>query len=157
MYRIILITLIAVTGFIACTPLSTVPSDPEATESSARIAFATFTTMKTSDGIISIELIDWQLVSGQTKPIAERPLLHPLQVTLEDANHRTLHQFQIENPLSEDLEYADDQGKMKRLVHTRDSASFFLRFNYPKEMEFIRFSSEKTSLPVINTTLRISN
>jgi hypothetical protein len=155
MYRIILIILIAATGFIACTPLSTVQGDPKATESSARIAFATFTAMKTSDGTISIELIDWQLVAGQIKPVAERPLLHPVQVTLENANHRSLLQFQIENPLVEDLEYADDQGKMHRMVHSRDSAGFFLRLNYPKEMEFIRFSSEKSSLPRINATLKI--
>jgi hypothetical protein len=157
MLRFILIGFLAITGFTACNPLSTLPGGPKGTEPVARIAFATFMATKSADGTCTIKLIEWQVVTGKTKPDSGRAPLHPVEVTLLDANHRTLHQFQIENPLIEDLEYANDKGILQRLIHTKDSASFFLRFNYLKETEFLHFSSENPSPPVINTTLSIIN
>lgn len=149
----LLITILA--GLTGCKSLSPVTAAKPDAPMPARIAFATFSAVKVSDQSSLISLIDFQFVTGQIKDNATPFLLHPVEVTLEDSANKPVNRFSIENPLIENLEFPDDRGQLKRMARTRDSARFYLRFNYPSSVRFIKFQSDSSSHPPIRSVIKL--
>jgi hypothetical protein len=147
--------LMVLSGLTSCKPLSSVTRHTAERESPSEITFATFSAMKQTDQSCLIELIDIQHNSGTIKNNPKTAFLNPVEVFLEDSAHNTLTRFRMEHPLVENFEYPDDRGRLERMIRTRDTARFFLRFNSSPSMEYIRFHSENPSLPVINSTVRL--
>jgi len=81
------------------------------------------------------------------------PLLYPVDVSIEDSAHNRIDGFQIEHPLIENYEYADDQGKLHRMIRAKDSANLYLRFNWPENAAYIRFLAENPTLPLIKSII----
>lgn len=148
-----LITVLVVAS--ACGPLSPVTVHPADIARPDGIIFATFSAKKIAGQSCQVELVEYRSVKGQIKENPAGVLIYPVDVILEDSARNQVSRFLIEHPLVEDFEYADDQGRLQRMVRARDSAQIFIRFNRLPSAKFIRFVSENPALPIIHTTIKL--
>lgn len=120
------------------------------------IALVSLKARMNADSTVNIELIDFTAAPGRLKPSAQRPLLNRVRVDLLDSNDRIIGNLDIEHPLIEVLEYADDDGVLGILTRRLDSALFYIRLKQDPQLASLRLTTSGATRPVIQTSVSLS-
>ncbi|MFA6127669.1 MAG: hypothetical protein WC699_10215 [Bacteroidales bacterium] len=153
-YFLLLVLVLA--GISSCKPHADVAMGQRRKPVSPEIVFATFTISKVAGQSSVIKLIDYELVPGTIKDPPNTGFMHPVDISLLDIGEKVISAFRIEHPLIENLEYADEQGQLARMIRTIDSARIYLRFKYLPTLEAIRFHSDDPNAPPINSIIKLT-
>ena len=121
-----------------------------------RLAFAVLTAEKTTDGSCSIRLDSLRLVDGTAARQAAGPWLCPVTVFLENAGHQAIDSLIIAHPLVDELEAPDENGRLQRIIRSRDSHTIYLRFAWQESVRFLRFTYPGAMAPAISSTLSLN-
>jgi hypothetical protein len=153
MKPIVFLLIVLPVAISSCKPLSNSRQRAEPKTAKTKIAFAVFSVYKSANLACIINLTELKSREGHLKANPVNPLLYPVDVSIEDSTHNRIDSFQIEHPLIENYEYADDQGKLQKMIRSKDSANLYLRFNWPENAAYIHFLSENPTLPLINSII----
>ncbi len=112
-----------------------------------QILFLSLELTKTNEGI-SFSVLDKKLVDGKIKRHLPETLHLPRYLNFEfkDQQGNTLMQVASENPLSRNMEIADENGKIQRRQINLDKASLVLRIQFNKQMTNLKVTRSSGEL-----------
>jgi hypothetical protein len=142
--KIIIMIFLLAFGVKSCKTFHTLSETPtlkNRNENTQKILFLTFKAVNNKvDNKIEINLANRVISDGKIKQntaLARKPVSGDFVYTIYGKDSRIILQNYIENPLTNSIEYANQDGKLYLQVSELDSSMFSVRFQIPSDAEIL--------------------
>lgn len=135
--------------FVACRPSNhPVPPEQSSKTTKPEIIFLSFTMKSDSNAQNTIALIGKTIREGTLKEASQNnPAGNRIELTMLDANKRSLHAITSEHPLLKHVEYTNDKGELERKAIALKKIDFVIRTILPSTATTVRVTEVRNDKP----------